>query len=408
MPQDLEALVFVESGYSPTAVSSEGRRRPLAVHARHRARLRPRRRRGLRRAAQHREGDRGRRPATYPTSTSASARGSSRWPPTTWATGGSRSACSDLSTNDYWTLVDRSRRDSPTRRSPTCPKILAVALLLRNLDRFGFDDVHVRSAGHHRRSRRPRAGRRCRIVARAAGTSVERLHHAQPRASQRHVPRSGRDFSLHIPSRGLARAQTMLPRLLDSRHARRPRAPRGPSTSTGAKTSCRRARSAERDYRDSDAAGHNMLYRVGDQESLADIARSFGTSEDDIVEDNCLDPAAKLQSGMLLKPRARRRHGAPVAQASGRPHDPHYAAPSTAMRAPAPAGWDDPPPAPAAPSPSARPLRPCPPAMRRTARPRYVQARRNAPVVMGMSRTPSRGTAAPRPVSPDKDRRDRT
>ena len=245
-------------------------------------------------------------------------------------------------------------------------------------------------------------------MARAAGTSVEFLHELNPELLSDMVPDRGRDFFLHIPSSGLARARTMLPRLLDrdTRDGLERRV--GRNFDWGKDEMSPRQERPERDDRDSDDAGHNMLYRVGDHESLADIARSFGTSEDDIVQDNYLDPTAKLQRGMLLSIRVRGDVMARLSRKRAAARiDPRDAAPSTAMRAPAPAGWDDPPPAPAA----ASPFRPLP------ALPTRQEADGSATLRAGsqerarrdgMARPPSRGTAAPRPVSPDKDRRDRT
>jgi len=46
----------------------------------------------------------------------------------------------ELSTNDYWTL-SLVRGAIPDEALAYVPKIIAVALLLRNLDRFGFDEV---------------------------------------------------------------------------------------------------------------------------------------------------------------------------------------------------------------------------------------------------------------------------
>jgi hypothetical protein len=50
---------------------------------------------------------------------------------------------------------------------------------------------------------------------------------------------------------------------------------------------------------DSDAA-HTVFYRVGEHETLEDVARMFGVTKDEIIESNYLDPSARLQKGMLL------------------------------------------------------------------------------------------------------------
>jgi len=84
----------------------------------------------------------------------------------------------ELSTNDYWTL-SLVRGAIPDEALAYVPKVIAVALLLRNLDRFGFDEVQQDQPMTSSELEVP-GGTPLRLVARAAGTSVERLRVLNP------------------------------------------------------------------------------------------------------------------------------------------------------------------------------------------------------------------------------------
>jgi membrane-bound lytic murein transglycosylase D len=237
----------------------------------------------------------------------------------------------ELSTNDYWTL-SLVRGAIPDEALAYVPKIIAVALLLRNLDRFGFDEVQLDPPMTSSALDVP-GGTPLRIVARAAGTSVERLHQLNPELLSAFVPDRGTTIPLMVPSRGVARANTMLPRLLAHFHpgaggdeggvddrfdwgsdellptpARR--APRtslwndSMTTQPAARPSLEMPETAEREPDDSASAEAEtavVFYRVDEGETLPGIARRFGIKTARVVTDNRLDPAAKLQKGMLLK-----------------------------------------------------------------------------------------------------------
>jgi membrane-bound lytic murein transglycosylase D len=215
MPQDLEALVFVESGYSPTAVSSEGAMglwqfMPGTAHVY-----------GL---AVDEDFDERR---SVEKATEAGVRylsdlyerfGSWELAMAAYDMGYGRltQRVQELSTNDYWTL-SLVRGAIPDEALAYVPKIIAVALLLRNLDRFGFDEVQQDPPLTASALDVP-GGTPLRIVARAAGTSVERLHQLNPELLSAYVPDRGTTIPLNVPSRGVARANTMLPRLLAHFH----------------------------------------------------------------------------------------------------------------------------------------------------------------------------------------------
>jgi membrane-bound lytic murein transglycosylase D len=363
LPQDLEALVFVESGYSPTAVSSEGATglwqfMPGTAHVY-----------GL---AVDEDFDERR---SVEKATEAGTRylsdlyerfGSWELAMAAYDMGYGRltQRVQQLSTNDYWTL-SLVRGAIPDEALAYVPKVIAVALLLRNLDRFGFDEVQEDAPMTASDLEVP-GGTPLRLVARAAGTSVDRLRLLNPELLTGYVPDRGTPLALHVPSRGVARANTMLPRLLSHFHPggaedqveegfdwgseeiarplprRMPRtalwddplgapAPRTPPQAEPAETADR----DQGDTGDQEAETVLLFYRVDDGETVPSIARRFGIKTSKVVADNRLDPVAKLQKGMLLKLHVPR--SALSRLASERPlDDSEYAAPVHLDRGSAP------------------------------------------------------------------------
>src|SRR5579859_1232128 len=162
---------------------------------------------------------------------------------------------------------------------------------------------------------------------------------------------------LHVPSRGVARANTMLPRLLSHWHggggeerqddgydwgsdeaAPAPRrVPRmssvwaDPFAFPGVQRQQRIPVEAQDDLAEPQPSadpgpGESVVvfYRTDDGETLQGIAQRFGIRTGRIVADNRLDPQAKLQKGMLLKLHV--PHAAVSRLASERPlNDSQYA-----------------------------------------------------------------------------------
>ncbi len=295
LPRDLVALVFMESGFSPTAVSRVGavglwqfmpetaRAYGLVVESDYDER------RSVTRAseagAQHLS-DLYEKFGSWELALAAYDVGYQ----------GMIQRVRDTGSNDYWTL---SKLDGglPREALAYVPKVLAVAIIINNLDHFGFGDTHV-DMPVPTAELGVSAGAEVSLIARASGTSVEHLHDLNPELLGESIPDRGRDFFIHIPASGLARARSMLPRLLDRQ------------TRDGLERRVGRAfdwgrdevphEAAEADLQTDTEAGRSIFYRVGDHETLPDIARMFGTSVAEIVETNFLDPAAKLQKGMLL------------------------------------------------------------------------------------------------------------
>jgi membrane-bound lytic murein transglycosylase D len=336
LPEDLEALVFVESGYSPTAVSSEGaaglwqfmpgtgRVYGLAVEEDYDER------RSIEKATEA---------GTRYLSDLHERFGSWELAMAAYDMGYGRltERVQELSTNDYWTL-SLVPGALPDEALAYVPKVIAVALLLRNLDRFGFDGTQVEAPVLTSDLDVP-GGTPLSLVARAAGTSVDRLRALNPELLAGFVPDRGRGVALHVPSRGLARANTMLPRLLARWHpgssdrvddsfdwgsdellpAPAPGPRRTPRTSLlddplAAPTpprSLAETEGGEAVDRGPDSEGDEsgrvvVFYRVDEGETLAAIAQRFDTRPSRIIADNHLDPSARLQKGMLLKLRVPR------------------------------------------------------------------------------------------------------
>ncbi|MGH7298453.1 MAG: transglycosylase SLT domain-containing protein [Polyangiaceae bacterium] len=329
MPQDLEALVFVESGYSPTAVSSEGAAglwqfMPGTAHVY-----------GL---AVDEDYDERR---SIEKSTEAGTRylsdlyerfGSWELAMAAYDMGYGRltQRVQQLSTNDYWTL-SLVRGAIPDEALSYVPKVIAVALLLRNLDRFGFDEVQPDPPTITSDLEVP-GGAPLRIVARAAGTSVERLRQLNPEVLSLYAPDRGVPVNLRVPPRGVARANTMLSRLLSHWHPgsddrmddgfdwgseeilptprRQPRTSfwddpiGGGAAPSRAAIDVQAPAAVERETDEGpivEAQSAVVFYRVDEGETLQGIARRFGIKPSRVVADNRLDPVAKLQKGMLLK-----------------------------------------------------------------------------------------------------------
>lgn len=117
-------------------------------------------------------------------------------------------------TEDFFSLVQQS--DSlPAETAAYVPKILAVALILRNLEYFGFDDVEQLPALSASRINVP-PNTELSLLARAAGTSVRKLRELNPQFLSDEVPDFGGNLFAYLPNGGLARAKVMLPRLLSS------------------------------------------------------------------------------------------------------------------------------------------------------------------------------------------------
>ncbi len=118
----------------------------------------------------------------------------------------------ELGTDDFWTLSDVPGA-LPKETAHYVPKVLAVALLLNNLEEFGFTDVE-RAPAVDASELEVAGGTRLSLVARASATSLRTLRELNPELLTEVVPDRGAPVVLHVPRSGLSRARVMLPRLI--------------------------------------------------------------------------------------------------------------------------------------------------------------------------------------------------
>jgi membrane-bound lytic murein transglycosylase D len=297
LPEDLDAIAFVESGYCPTAESREGaaglwqlmpataRAYGLAVTPAYDERRSLEKATGV---AAHYLRDLRERFGSWELALAAYDMGYGRLLRRMRA----------LSTNDYWAL-SRTQGVLPGETVRYVPEIEATALVLRNLDRFGFADPD-RPAPAAVSDLEVPAGTSLALLARASGTSVVRLRELNPEWLAGTAPGDvAGGVTIHVPSRGVGRAEVMLPRLL-ARERPDPLEGRvgeafdwggdelGPAPASPA-----------------DGGALTVYHRVAAGDTLESVASVFGEDPLEIVARNHLDPDAKLQTGMLIEVRVR-------------------------------------------------------------------------------------------------------
>ena len=118
----------------------------------------------------------------------------------------------DAGAQDFWALADAPEA-MPRETRLYVPKIMAVALILANLQHFNFDDIEELPALAGSEIKVP-PGVRLSLVARAAGTSLRHIHELNEEFRGDLVPDRGGPITLHIPPKGVARARAMLPKLM--------------------------------------------------------------------------------------------------------------------------------------------------------------------------------------------------
>jgi len=210
LPHDLQAVVFVESGYSPTAKS------PVGATGLWQFMTKTGRDYGL-----VIEPDYDERRSVERSSEAAASHLSDlyglfgNWDLALAAYSmGAKSVAKrmrDYDTEDFWQLSEMEV--IPKETIGYVPKILSFALVLKNLDRYGFDDISPDPPWFTSDVEIP-SGIHLGVIARAAGTSLKRIRELNPEIIGDVVPGRGRDILVHIPSAGLARAKVMLPKLL--------------------------------------------------------------------------------------------------------------------------------------------------------------------------------------------------
>jgi membrane-bound lytic murein transglycosylase D len=122
----------------------------------------------------------------------------------------------EYGTTDFWEL-SKIEGALPRETRLYVPKVLAVALILNNIDKFGFDSVELAPPLKAGVIEVPRAIPLA-TLARAAGTSIRRLREYNPDLRGEVTPDRGSPLLVRIPSSGVSRAKVMLPKLLGPEH----------------------------------------------------------------------------------------------------------------------------------------------------------------------------------------------
>jgi membrane-bound lytic murein transglycosylase D len=240
-------------------------------------------------------------------------------------------------TNDYWQL-SHLEAALPFETSLYVSKVMACAIVGRNLERFGLGDLAREHALAWETVEVP-GGTPLSLVARAAGTTVESIRTLNPALRRERVPPGQTAFSIRIPESGAAGFGTRWERLRPRHPAHRPYVVRFGETfaqvahrfqiSERALRELNELEDAEtphageaivvpavepHDERPSgdivvsvpDGAFHyadrrRVFYRASRGDRLSEIARFFSVTLDELRQWNSLDPAATLQDGMFVQ-----------------------------------------------------------------------------------------------------------
>jgi hypothetical protein len=217
---------------------------------------------------------------------------------------------------EYWDIVGELPTDGTTYVS----EILAVTTMRENPGRFGLDVVKQDDAEVTSDLEVP-SDATFSILARAAGTSVERLRELNPEYLGDSVPSTGFAMTMHLPTASLARARELLMPLMYTPGG-------GGGGGGGSAFDWGRRGASMRDGGDSgDTSGgppppapttivphgssKRMYYRVQDGDTLESLSRRFDEPRETIASDNALDPSAGLKSGQLLLLRSGGTNAAP-------------------------------------------------------------------------------------------------
>jgi hypothetical protein len=201
-------------------------------------------------------------------------------------------ALADLQTHaqaSFWTLAP----ELPRERGAYVTEVLAVATVLGNLDRFGFDDVRAEAPLATSDLEVP-AGASFATVARASGTTAARLHELNPEYLGESVPATGFAMVMHLPSAGLARAKEMLIPLLYATAGSGLTRGGPPPATPDAAAPATIAAPAMRSHKG------RFFYKIQEGDTLDSVAARFKQDKQTIALDNALDPSAGLEPGQLL------------------------------------------------------------------------------------------------------------
>jgi membrane-bound lytic murein transglycosylase D len=231
---------------------------------------------------------------------------------------------------DFWALADLPGA-LPRETAQYVPRVLAAALVMENLEEFGFAGVLPGTpidAGEVE----VRGGMSLAAVARAAGTSVRRLRQLNPELETSVLPYRDEPITLHVPVSGVARARAMLPHLSadapdEARAAEMPadfdwgrdevapsRAHAGAARDAldidedrvapwhrshpafGARAAVKRDALS----RDDLAEQSRVYYRVVRGDTVGSIASTFGLHDDDVLAQAGLTKPTALREGTMI------------------------------------------------------------------------------------------------------------
>ncbi len=199
--------------------------------------------------------------------------------------------------SDFWDLAP----ELPPAVYRYVTHIMATALVLGNLDRFGFDAV-ARDPAIATSELEVTAGTPLDVVARAAGISPSLLRELNPEYLSGIVPTTSFAMGVQVPSESFVRAREMLPRLLTGAM---------PESDASAPDDLQHA-PPEPSPVLSRGADSRMFYRVREGDTVAALAQRYEVSVAILASDNALDPTGELKPGMILSIRL----PAPAAPAS--------------------------------------------------------------------------------------------
>lgn len=229
----------------------------------------------------------------------------------------------------------------PKETSKYVPKILAVAIVANNLERFDFDEVEIaRSVDVAELAVPPRTP--LSTIAKAAGVSTSTIRKYNPDVLGKELPPGKGDFLVNIPSESIQRAIAMLPTMLDlsarepvdvldpidlmSPQGYRPR-PEGDQSLLSYLPKPKKKRRSLRDpledkleerleeiagVGDDDDAddrkkkSDTVLYRAAGGETIAEIAKQFDADASDVARDNGAKAGDRVKEGALVKLRVKK------------------------------------------------------------------------------------------------------
>jgi membrane-bound lytic murein transglycosylase D len=243
----------------------------------------------------------------------------------------------------------------PHETAAYVPKIAAAAIVANNLEHFGFEKVEIARPVDAAEIAVP-PGTPLKIIAKAAGVATSQVRQLNPDILGERVPPGRGDYIVMVPADTVSRARAALPAMMENEpYALDDASALDPVDALAGRELLRRkarhdddsllsllphpkkrsfrspfdsdddGASAGRDDDDSaapsidnDADGPRRLlrrgknkkttvvYRIGQGDTLLNVARQFGLDADEVAKQNHLDDGEKLKVGSLIKLKVRR------------------------------------------------------------------------------------------------------